>query len=1213
MNKWYKQFITIFLIVLLLPMVGFSGKIDSTEIKGNFSLPAWILVPEEGGSARIQMPDFVNFPNQQGYLLPRKILSLPIPTEYEYAGIRVISKESVVDSRSIILSKKEKSFIVNSQGKVEASFTGNTPSLLTYVSTSIEKNQKYLHFVLCPFSYQSREKKLTSIQSCTFSVLLNHINQSDSWITSLDVPASEKYEYCIILPRAKVPLFLDYKSFLEERGIRTILYPLEEIYATYHQSNNPTNIRAFLKDFYQHHGIETVLLVGSIGTIPMKQFYPTGSKNEEPVLSDLYYAELSTAWDTPYPGKLETDLKDFDPELAIGRLPMDSDQEIAEYLSRMKTYYQTIQQRKKSVLCAGAWISFQEDEGILFRSDLFDIDGGKMAYLKYKTYFPTYSYEGFYEQDGIKKSLVAGYGNAINYENVKGAIWQTNPLIQLLSGHGNYSAIYRKIWNGDKNENGFAESEEITYDPFYDEKTPSSASIYLVDSCSTCLPDKSNLGIQTIRKSGGGYLGFASEVYFIVTSTCKDPCDFETSTSIYGITGVVAKHLNQQLSLGESIRKSLKHYRDQCFVSLNPTASRYQAINLFATCYYGDPYIRLSEYPKKDFDTFVSQGKGDSPPLAFGIEDVSISTALAQDTIQIKTQDSLQMKKNYFIRVLLDADKDGVTDYSYQVGYQTPGNFTQQFYQRDLYQGIVGHYGFHFETNDFWIQIPRTILGKSYRYELQVTNIETNQSDRFLGSYPKEASPPTPPEKPVNPSPPSSLQAKLVEGRVLLTWSASAAGGFPVTGYEVFRQEEGYDFTIISSQEANSLSFLDQFVVGGKKYHYHVRAFDNQLPKNYSPFSNLCSVILPLVENPAQPVIPPCAPSIIKLQNINTVLYLTWRSSVPGTFSIAGYEIHRQENTESFTLVAMTDATTLYFNDSLVSSGKTYTYKIRCFDNQSPPHYSVFSTDQTISLPPSTTPKDPDPKLVLPPSPPLLKGVFIQDKWLNQLTWSKSLEGTFPIMGYELYRKTHKSAYVLYQKFDAFTTHFFDTSIEGNTTYEYYLIAMDNQSPPHPSLPSNTLSLLVLSPPKQMITIRLKIGSTIAIVGDRFLVLPLEPFTYKGRTMVPIRFISEAFGATVQWTEDESRNGEGVIEIYLKKSDGHEFYIAFHTLESKALLRVYLDGKLEKDQLLTMEVPAFIVKPADRTVVPVRFIAEIFEASVGWDEPNEEIKIEFNP
>jgi hypothetical protein len=50
--------------------------------------------------------------------------------------------------------------------------------------------------------------------------------------------------------------------------------------------------------------------------------------------------------------------------------------------------------------------------------------------------------------------------------------------------------------------------------------------------------------------------------------------------------------------------------------------------------------------------------------------------------------------------------------------------------------------------------------------------------------------------------------------------------------------------------------------------------------------------------------------------------------------------------------------------------------------------------------------------------------------------------------------------------------------------------------------------------------LQLTIGSKLAIVDGQIVELLEAPRIMNGRTMVPIRFISEAFGADVQWNPE---------------------------------------------------------------------------------------------
>ena len=92
----------------------------------------------------------------------------------------------------------------------------------------------------------------------------------------------------------------------------------------------------------------------------------------------------------------------------------------------------------------------------------------------------------------------------------------------------------------------------------------------------------------------------------------------------------------------------------------------------------------------------------------------------------------------------------------------------------------------------------------------------------------------------------------------------------------------------------------------------------------------------------------------------------------------------------------------------------------------------------------------------------------------------------------------------------------------------------------------------------------------------------------ENRTMVPVRFISEALGAKVTW-EEETRT-----VIISKDNMNIELPI-----ESKKII-------VDKTEY-TMDTMAVIVN--NRTMVPVRFPSEYLGSEVGWDEINKEVII----
>jgi hypothetical protein len=94
------------------------------------------------------------------------------------------------------------------------------------------------------------------------------------------------------------------------------------------------------------------------------------------------------------------------------------------------------------------------------------------------------------------------------------------------------------------------------------------------------------------------------------------------------------------------------------------------------------------------------------------------------------------------------------------------------------------------------------------------------------------------------------------------------------------------------------------------------------------------------------------------------------------------------------------------------------------------------------------------------------------------------------------------------------------------------------------------------------------------------IITDVAPIIEAQRTLVPVRAILEALGATVEWRSD------GMINI--TKNTRH------------ILLRVNYDIALVNGQPVFLEVPARLV--SDRTLVPLRFIGEALGAVVNWHQ-----------
>ena len=90
-----------------------------------------------------------------------------------------------------------------------------------------------------------------------------------------------------------------------------------------------------------------------------------------------------------------------------------------------------------------------------------------------------------------------------------------------------------------------------------------------------------------------------------------------------------------------------------------------------------------------------------------------------------------------------------------------------------------------------------------------------------------------------------------------------------------------------------------------------------------------------------------------------------------------------------------------------------------------------------------------------------------------------------------------------------------------------------------------------------------------------------------GRTFVPVRFVSQALGAKVDW--DES-NQQAIVS-----HDGDQIIIPLTSV--KAIIQKVNEAPRE----VTLDAPARIVN--DRTMVPLRFVSETLGAKVEWVPP----------
>lgn len=125
-------------------------------------------------------------------------------------------------------------------------------------------------------------------------------------------------------------------------------------------------------------------------------------------------------------------------------------------------------------------------------------------------------------------------------------------------------------------------------------------------------------------------------------------------------------------------------------------------------------------------------------------------------------------------------------------------------------------------------------------------------------------------------------------------------------------------------------------------------------------------------------------------------------------------------------------------------------------------------------------------------------------------------------------------------------------------------------------------------------------GSVITVTLDgELLNFDQPPIAVNGRTLVPVRVIFEALGAEVVWDPSDQS-----IFAY-RSSDGRAVLLYLNDT-----VMAYQPETDAEAVAIELDVPPMAVN--NRTLVPVRAIAEGFDCTVDWDQVNQQVVITTN-
>jgi len=312
---------------------------------------------------------------------------------------------------------------------------------------------------------------------------------------------------------------------------------------------------------------------------------------------------------------------------------------------------------------------------------------------------------------------------------------------------------------------------------------------------------------------------------------------------------------------------------------------------------------------------------------------------------------------------------------------------------------------------------------------------------------------------------------------------------------------------------------------------------------------------------------------------------LSWETSQQGTHPVAGYAVYRSKDANPYHWEEQVrlDKNSRTWIDKNVRWGELWFYSLRAFDSQEKPLYSAFSEVKRIVV-------DDLPEILLQHPPEGFEteeeSILVQGTVRDEGSGVKTL--TLLLKPARGQTQEQTLPWNSEGKFEAQVK----LSL-GNQ--ELTLRAEDAQG----NISEVKRQILRKELIKELV-IKLRIGSKTARIGDRETLLPVAPQIFRGRTMVPLRFLAEAFGAKVQWLASRQE-----IQITYR-----EKFITLWLNQTRVLIEDLLDSSKPPVQ---KQLDVYPYLNQGTTMIPIRFISDEFGARVEWKADIQEITIHWIP
>lgn len=376
-------------------------------------------------------------------------------------------------------------------------------------------------------------------------------------------------------------------------------------------------------------------------------------------------------------------------------------------------------------------------------------------------------------------------------------------------------------------------------------------------------------------------------------------------------------------------------------------------------------------------------------------------------------------------------------------------------------------------------------------------------------------------------------------------------------GFRIERKRGTESFRQVGTAGRNDTTYRDTGLTEGVTYVYRIRAYNNHGNSAYT------------AEVSATPGRAPAAPTNLVVTEVTSdSIRIAWTDQANNE---TGFKIERKTGTGSYSEIATVGANTTSYRNTGLSANTLYTYRVRAYNSSGNSAYT-----QEVSMIAANTPMAPTNLRITSAS-----GTTVSLAWADN-----SPNET----GFKIERRTATGSYAQIATVGANVTSFTNTGLTANTMYQYRVRAFNNAGD------SPYSNEVVTVATRDSVSMTLTVGRTSYTVNQLQRTMVAAPIILEGRTLLPIRYVTEAIGAQVVWNAASQKVtvtlDDKTIELWIGRSTAVVNGVP-------TLIDSNNSGA------------APIVVPPGRTMLPLRFIAEKLGCNVDWDGKKQQIRITY--